>query len=125
MSCTSGKLEKKKLERRCPFAKVQLQTFDSQHFSRVASVQHCRDRISSHYVTKMNDVNRSLFRSEKIRVGSNASYDCLWGMPFLGIQQLPRALSLGRGACYDFTIEVFLNHGNLAGKNNERRISLI
>ena len=115
LSCSFDRTKSRNIERTCPFAKITLESYNFQFFSRVALVLHCRDRVNSLYVTKMSEVSNSLFWTEWIKAESSAMDNCLWEDPSHDAYRLPRSISLGRGICYNFTIEVFLEHSDFAG----------
>lgn len=114
-SCVSNQCNARRLERNCPFAKIRLRSYDFQFFSRKSLILHCRDRLSPGSVTRIDELHRSLFRTEAVAADSKALDNCLWEDPSHDSHRLPRSVSLGRGVCYNFIIDVFLDHSDFSG----------
>eukprot|EP00112_Aurelia_sp_Birch-Aquarium-sp1_P008833 Seg1984.2_Seg1984.3 transcript_id=Seg1984.2_Seg1984.3/GoldUCD/mRNA.D3Y31 product="Cation channel sperm-associated protein subunit gamma 2" protein_id=Seg1984.2_Seg1984.3/GoldUCD/D3Y31 len=103
-----------KIERACPFAKINVRSKDFQRFTRTSVKLYCRNRLTTEYATKLSQIKSSLFWSENIKAGSNLLKNCLWEDSSYNDHRLPEEISLGLDVCYTLEIVVYLNHPDLA-----------
>ncbi|XP_065059516.1 cation channel sperm-associated protein subunit gamma 1-like isoform X2 [Rhopilema esculentum] len=115
LSCQIDHSKTRKIERTCPFAKIKLKSSNFQFFSRISLTLHCRDKLNSKFATKLDEVGTSLFWKEKITANSTALDNCLWEDSSHEGHRLPASISLGRGICYEFFIQIFLDHRDTTG----------
>ena len=118
LSCQTDQSKTRKLERTCPFAKIKVKSSYFQFFSRIALTLHCRDKLNSKFATKLDEVGTNLFWKEKITANSTALDNCLWEDSSHEGHRLPASISLGRGICYEFLIQIFLDHRESTGTSN-------
>ena len=100
----------------CPFAKITVRSEDFQRFTRISLKLYCRNRLTTEYATKLNQVDSSLFWTENIKVGSDPLKNCQWEDSSYDNHRLPEEISLGLGVCYPLEIIAYFDHPDFAGE---------